>query len=126
MRLAQEALNKARLQLADRGNGYTPPAVHAKPSMAVSSALCPPATDASGACLGFAPLRCVLSRRLVHVLCVSGWMVARRSPFWVMKNFDGFRPLPPAGAPSAGATSAASTACRRRQKRRIREPTLCS
>ena len=70
MRLAQEALNRARVQLrADSWDAvphppfvprYQPAAVHAKPSMAVADAICPDATDAAGAGLGFAPLRLAL------------------------------------------------------------------
>ena len=59
MRLAQEALNRARSQLLRTAVGYKPAGVHAKPSMAVSDALCPDATDANGRCMGFAPMKCV-------------------------------------------------------------------
>ena len=67
MRLAQEALNRARSELVQLSwqkvphpplaASYKPAAAHAKPSMAVSAALCEDAKDTAGDCIGFAPIR---------------------------------------------------------------------
>ena len=79
MRLAQEALNRARVQLKEKQPAYTPAAVHAKPSMAVSSAVCDDAQDAAGGSLGFAPLRrapYVSVKHVCKIVRVDGVRVA--------------------------------------------------